>query len=132
PMKPIFRDSMGKLITQPLLLETRDNLDYAIYTTGYEDHLYTAPDGRLILYPSLYKIYMQIADITEYEFATKCFESWHHFQRVRENNLFTNMFNSWQDELEVKLRSDAIRCMRAHAKTDKGAASAKWLAERGW
>ena len=127
PITPVFREIDGTPRTQSLFLELRYEVDKALYTLKRRDHEY---NGKV--YPSLYVLYMQIGDITEYEFAKACFEDWTHWKRIRENKLITPHADAWAEELEIKLRSEAIRSMRMQARTDKGGASAKWLAERGW
>lgn len=127
PITPVFREPDGQLMTQSLFLELRYQTDVALYTLKKRDYEYK---GKV--YPSLYLLYMAIGDPTEYEFANACFENWAHWKRIRENKLITPYAEEWAEELEIKIRSEAIRSMRIQARTDKGAASAKWLAERGW
>lgn len=82
-------------------------------------------------YPSIRKLYMEMCDPTEYEFATKYFLNWDHWKRITENKLLMSYIQEWRDELEVKLRSRAVKLTIANAEGGNYQA-AKWLADRGW
>ena len=83
------------------------------------------------LYPSLKMLYLQEEDPTEYTFATKYLLGWKHWQRLCENKLLRKHIDEWREELEIKMRSRAVKEMvRSAAKG--GVVASKWLADRGW
>lgn len=120
-----FLNSEGRPLTQSLFLEV-GYTDEAIYTLKEVDHEY---NGKT--YPSLKRLYLEAADPTEYVFATTHLMGWKHWQRICENKLLRKHIDEWREELEVKLRSEAVRQAIAHAASGTFQA-AKWVADRGW
>lgn len=120
-------DSMGRPLTQTLFLETAYSSE-AIYTLKEVDHLY---EGKV--YPSIKRLYLEMEDPTEYEFATTYFLGWKHWARICANKLLLKHIEEWREELELKLRSRAIKqAMQAAATSGGNFQAAKWLADRGW
>jgi len=124
-----LRDTNGKPLTISLFLEINYDRKYAVYTLKEDDYEF---EGKL--YPSIKKLYMAEEDPTEYEFATKHFLGWKHWKRLNDNKTLSPYFEEWREELEVKVRSQAIRdIMGMCAESAQGSfAAAKWLADRGW
>lgn len=118
-------DELGRPITQSLFLEMGYTSN-AIYTFKDVDYTYK---GKV--YPSAKRLYLELGDPTEYEFATKYFLGWDHWQRICANKLVNEHITKWRDELEVKLRSQAVR-MNIEAAKNGNYQAAKWLADRGW
>lgn len=126
--KSKLRDVNGSPLTQSLFLEIGYNTDYAVYTLKGEDHEYK---GKV--YPSLKRLYLEFEDPTEYEVATRCFIDWAHWKRVIENKLITPHVEAWREELEVKVRSRAVRDIINLCASESGSyQAAKFLADRGW
>lgn len=124
--KDKLKDGLGRPLTQSLFLEIGYS-DYAVYSIDQdEDYEYK---GKI--YPSLKRLYMECSDPTEYEFANKHLLGWKHWQRLKANKILNKRFKEWEEELEVKLRSEGVRNAIEHAKTGTFQA-AKWLADRGW
>lgn len=117
---------MGKPMTQSLFLELGYNIDSAVYTLKDNDYEYK---GKLFL--SLQKLYMAIADPTEYTFATQCLLGWKHWQRICDNKQLKTHVEEWRAELEVKLRSQGVIEAIKQATTGSFVA-AKWVADGGW
>lgn len=124
--KDLFKDKLGKPLTQSLFLEHGYNTEFAVYTFKDNDHLY---EGKL--YPSIKKLYLQMEDVTEYEFSNTYFLGWNHWCRLIDNKLIRQEINTWRDELEIKLRARAIKAMIKQADSGNYQAS-KWLADRQW
>lgn len=118
-------DSGGKPLTQSLFLEIGYTKD-AIYTLKEDDHYY---EGKL--YPSLKRLYVECEDPTEYQFATNYLLGWKHWLRLCDNKVIRKHIDEWREELEVKLRSKAVREMLKSANNGSFQA-AKFLADRGW
>ena len=125
PSKDKMLDSMGRPITQSLFLEVGYS-DSALFTLKDNDFEY---NGRYL--PSIKRIYLEIADPTEYEFATTCFIGWSHWQRICDNKVLRRHIDEWRMELEVKLRSKGVKAAMVAAHGGNYQA-AKWLADRGW
>ena len=125
--KEAFIDSFGKPITQSLFLELQYN-DFAVYSMKDDHYEYK---GKL--YPSLKKLYLEMADPTEYHFANTYLLNWKHWQRMQENKSIKIHIDEWREELELKLKYQAHREMMLLVESEGGNYSAaKWLADRGW
>ena len=126
--KSKFLDSSGKPLTQALFIEARYDEKFAVYSLKDYDHEYKG-----VVYPSLKKLYMEMEDVTEYEFATKYLLGWQHWKHLNNNNLLGPAFEDWREELELKVRSQAIRdIISSSAQESGGFQAAKWLADKGW
>jgi hypothetical protein len=120
-------DSEGRPLTQSLFLEIGYS-DQAIYTFKEVDHVY---NGKT--YISLKKRFIEMEDPTEYEFAITYFLSWKHWQRICKNKLILEQINEWREELEMKLRSRAVKqAMQAAGSPSGNFQAAKWLVDKGW
>lgn len=121
-------DDAGRPMTQALFLELGYNEKYAMYTLKEQDHVW---NGKT--YPSLKRLYLATEDPTEYEFAVKYLLSWNHWKRIVENKVIGRYIAEWRDELEIKLRSRAIRDIQSLCESENGNyQAAKFLADRGW
>lgn len=127
--KSLLKDSMGRPMTQSLFLEVGYNTDTAVYTLKDEDFYYEK-NGHT--YPSLKRLYLEMEDIVEYDFACTHLLGWQHWKRLNENKLFSAKFEEWREELELSLRSQAVRSIIESTAAEGSFQSAKWLADRGW
>lgn len=125
--KSKLKDTMGRPLTQGLFLEFNYDTTYAVYSLLDEDN-----DFRGTLYPSLKKLYLAEDDPTEYTFAKKHLLGWKHWQRMNENKMLKEHFDEWREELEIKLRSDAIRTIIDMTADGSNYQAAKFMADRGW
>lgn len=123
--KSRFVDSAGKPLSQGLFLEI-GYTPHAVYTLKEYDHIW---EGRS--YPSLKKIYLEMEDVTEYEFASKHLLNWKQWQRLCDNKQVGPYIQEWRDELEYKLRSRAAKEMIEQAASGSYQAT-KWILDRGW
>lgn len=123
--KTLLTDSSGKPLTQGLFLEIGYG-DSAIYTLKDDDHEY---NGKVL--PSIKKLYLEMEDTTEYEFANKFFLGWSHWQRICNNKVLRKYIDEWRVELDLKLRARATKLMIEQASSGSYQA-VKWLADRGW
>lgn len=124
PDKTRFKDSMGRYLTQSIFLEYQYDADVAIYSWGSEDKEY---GGKV--FPSLRKLYLEEADPTEYNFANKYLYDWEHWVRICNNAYLYKQIESWQEELEIKLRAAAVAKMLA---LDSNFNAIKWAADGHW
>ena len=123
------KDDAGKWLTLALFWEERHAKYNPSFTLkGYD----LEKDG--VIYPSLKNIFMEYADPTEYSFAIEVLGGWEHWQTMQRSYKLAPIFQTWRDELEIKLRSEALKAMRRSVVEDgsKGVAAAKYLAEKGW
>jgi hypothetical protein len=128
PTREQMQDAMGKPLTQGLFLEINYG-EAAVYTLKEQDH---ELNGKQ--YPSLKRLYLECADPTEYEFATKHLLGWKHWLRLCENKALRTHIDEWRDELEIKLRSKAIAAIISQSGLGplSSVQASKWVADRGW
>lgn len=105
--KSIFKNSMGNLYLRALFYETTQ-IDKAsvVYTLKDTDHL-----G----YVSLYRVYMECGDVTEYRFVQTYLDGWEHWEALLQCNWFKPYIDRWRRELETRIRSHALVEIRAVA-----------------
>lgn len=124
--KSKMKTAKGNYITQGLFLEIHYP-ETAIYTLADDDKEYK---GKV--YPSLKKLYLELEDVVEYEFATKYLCGWDHWQRICNNQLIRKDVLKWRNELELKLRSRAFAEILKRSKDELGTVANKWIADKGW
>lgn len=127
PDKKLLVDKMGRPLTQSLFLEINYDAEVAIYTLKDYDHEY---EGKV--YPSLKKLFIQMEDLVEYEFANTYLLGWNHWLRICNNKLFKKHVEEWREELELKIRSQAVADIINMTAEEKSFQAAKWLADKGW
>ncbi len=101
-MTTVFRNNQGTLILSGLFIES-GRPEFAIYSVGHQDKTL---NGKT--YPSLYQLYIQMSDVTEYVFATTYFETYQHWAQLCETEFFKDHIKEWRKELELKVKSEAL------------------------
>src|SRR3990167_1337022 len=92
-----FKNASGARLTQALFYEeTGADKSSVIYTLKDQDH-----EG----FPSLYRLYIEMEDILEYEFANKYLDNWSHWEWLTQAGWFKPYVLRWRKELELKIRS---------------------------
>ena len=122
-----YKDNQGKYRTQSLFLEYRVNGMDPPFTLKKEDQ------GECL---SMYRIYMEIADPTEYDFALATLGSWEHWQYLAGDDSLKAWFRphitKWRAELKNKLQSEHYKRMEHISLNGKTAGeritATKWLA----
>jgi hypothetical protein len=126
--KKRFRDTVGRYRTQSLFREMaygKLSEHGPLYTLKDED-----PKGEL---PSLKQIYLEANDPTEYEFAIAAFGEWNHWKLLTSLAWMEPYVYAWREELEIKIRSNAVKTIIKEAESGKGKYNAaKFLSDAGW
>jgi len=131
----LLKDELGKWRKDSLFWEKttppKRKLFTPLYTLKEED--YTDEDG--ITYPSARRIYLELGDPTEYAAAMALLGSWEHWKVLTTKcKWFMDEVEKWREELEIKLKSKALKAM-IHTATEegsKGTAAAKYIVDKGW
>lgn len=125
----IFKDSRGRFLTQALFFEYKstNNTVKPLYTLKEKDH--TDDDGNTYL--SLKRLYLDMGDVMEDAFASEYFYSIRHWKKVMSNKAIKPHVEEWREELEVQLRSRALRNIVDLADNGNYQAN-KTLLDRGW
>lgn len=116
-----------KLKLSSLFFEPKYTED-AMYSLNDKDREYK---GKV--YPSLYKLYIDLADITEYNFANTYLESYQHWMLLCEEEWFKPIVARWRKEIELKVKSTALLEIVAQATSEdprKRLEAAKYLYEK--
>lgn len=127
-----FRDSMNRWRTQSLFLESSwgsSSPDKPIYTMKPQDVPPSAlyPEGL----PSFGRLYLELADPTEYRPATELLGGWEHWLLLCESKWFSDYILPLREELEVKLRAQGLKTMLeiAASNSKNTLAAAKYFAD---
>lgn len=115
--KASLTDSTGKRLTTGLFKELADPSSAA-------RPIFTLEEWRVV--------YVELADAGEYAAAMALIGNWEHWQALLRSPPFMVELEKWRVEVAAKLQSEGIAHLRRQARTDKGVAAAKWLAERGF
>lgn len=96
--------------------------------------VYTLKDRDHAGYPSLYRLYMETDDPTEYTFAVNNLDGWDHWETLLECNWFKPYINRWRRELEIRTKARALLKIKAVSESNgKEAYQAhKFLVSGGW
>lgn len=123
---PKFTNSNGVRLLSSLFVET--------CRTPEATPVYTLSDNDKPGYPSLYKLYMEVADPTEYVFATTHLHDWKHWIALSTADWFQPYVERWRSELELKIKSMALRRMIDDSASGgrDGQSAAKFILEKGW
>lgn len=122
------RNTMPRRPLQTLFWETRaqyPDSNNIKYTLKDQDH-----NG----YPSLYRLYMEMEDTTEWEFAQAYLEDYQHWMALCECTWFKAHAERWRHELQQKLRARALRSIKQVANDDQkdSYAANKYLLDKGY
>lgn len=120
-----FRNSNNNLLGKQLFVEFRTLAGPAMYTLQPFDY-----KGCL----SVYRLYMEMSDDSEYTFAMTYFDGWRHWESLCKSHWFRPYIEQWREELALKTRSEAIATAKKLSKAGGKDAltAAKYIAERGW
>jgi len=96
-----FKNPMGAFYLRALFYETT----LADKTTV----VYTLKDNDHLGFVSLYRLYMETGDPTEYEFATRYLAGWEHWEALCQCSWFKPYVDRWRRELETRIRAKSLR-----------------------
>lgn len=126
-MNPYRNPINNSRYTKALFLEeSYDDRSTVLYTLKDVDH-----DG----YPSLYRKYLEMGDLTEITFARTYFDGWEHWQMICESSWFKPFISRWRRELELTMRAKALAAVLEVANTPDHKSSYeanKWLLGGYW
>jgi hypothetical protein len=122
-----FKGSHGKRYLKALFYEmTLADKSTVLYTLKEHDH-----EG----YKSLYRLYMEMKDPTEYRFAVAYLDGWSHWVELCTCLWFQPHLEKWRNELGILIQSEALVNIFEEAISPMGKnvfAANKYLLEKGW
>lgn len=129
-MNPKFRNSTNGRYLKGLFFETT-GADKASVSYTLKDWDHTV-DG--VVYPSLYRLYIEQEDLTEYEFANAHLDGWEHWEMLNSTSWFKPYVDRWRKELSLKLKARALNRLKAEAASNSKNAflANKYLVEKGY
>lgn len=110
-----YKDSQSRWFTIGLFKEFSGNKDTVLFTTEEARQLYLSCD-----------------DITGYTFANEHLGGWKHWLALHTSPKIEPLIKEWEEELEVRKKSNALRSIETIAKGEKGYQAAKFLVDGGW
>lgn len=123
-MTPQYKASNGTWRTGSLFWERAMPSDTPVFT------LYEKREG----YISARDTFVALEDPTGYKWALEYLGDWEHFQKLMKAPWFVDAFNSWNEQLHIKLKSEAISKIKeiGEGSGNNALAAQKYLAEKGW
>jgi hypothetical protein len=124
--KSLFRSSTNSRYLKGLFYETTlANKFSVVYTLKDQDHL---------SFPSLYRLYLEANDPTEYRFALEHLDGWEHWEMLCSCTWFKPYVERWRRELELRLKSESLARIMREAKTNskESFTANRYLLEKGW
>ena len=96
--------------------------------------VYTLKDVDHQGFPSLYRLYMELDDPTEWEVSQKLVDGWGHWEMLCASEWFKPFIERWRKELELRMKSKALARIRAEAKSGSKESfmANKYVLEKGW
>ena len=130
------------LVLEPAKLIGADETSIKpIFTFKEDDYFYSGKMFENKKYISLRRLYLEIADLTEYIFAKTIFGNFDHWKcffmsiDTDEVGRYTEPYKwfkdvvAWRGELELALRAKGLQSI---VDKSSNSANAKWLVDRGW
>lgn len=74
-------------------------------------------DGKV--YKSMKKLFIEMEDVTEYDFAMTALGSYKHWERVTESPILKPHIEQWRKELNLKLKAKAMKSIIKSATVDE-------------
>lgn len=121
---PVFKTSGGVYYLKQLFYELATDTDRPFV-------LYTLKDSDWKGYPSLRRLYLEMADESEYNFATAYFDGWPHYQRLLATSWFNDYMSGYREELRLKTLATALFHIKDKAKTGDFQAN-KYILSEEW
>jgi hypothetical protein len=96
--------------------------------------VYTLKDQDHLGYPSLYRLYMETNDPTEWKFSQAHLDGWEHWEMLCGCSWFAPYVERWRKELQLRIASAALARIMAESKTNskESFTANRYLLERGW
>lgn len=95
-----LKSPMGKFYTDGLFYERaldKSNVLYTMRDYDYKGHI------------SLYRVYLELEDPTEWEVANRCFQGTEHWNRLLKAQWFSKYVVRLRNDLELKLKSESLK-----------------------
>lgn len=107
-----FKNAVGAHLLKALFYEMAVDFERpdVLYTLKQEDTADIQDSSKVYL--SIHRLYVEMEDASEYEFAKKYFDNWTHWKKLIECNWFKPYLAEMREELDVKLKARALNSLR--------------------
>lgn len=106
-----FRSSINSRLIKQLFFEH-------CYGQEAKSAVYTLKDWDHEGYPSLYRLYMEMGDLKEYDFAETYLDGYEHWERLCKTPWFKPYVERWRKELLLQVQGKALRRIQEVAQTE--------------
>lgn len=135
-----FKAPNGQFYTRQIFYEMNTaDVSLVLYTLkdyDIEVEVRLAPEGLTTVrsIPSLSRLYIEAADVSEYDFALKYFGSWKHWKMISDANWFKEYITPMREELATKLMSLSVKRIAQLAEGDTRDAfqANRYLLDKGY
>lgn len=121
PRNTIYKNIMGVHYLKPLFFEMiKDGSEkpLVMYTLKDYDHTVTI-DGEEKVLPSIKRLFVDLEDTTEYEFANLYFDSFQHWKKIRATEWMKPIYEEMKEELSLKLRARYLKKVKELSDDEK-------------
>lgn len=122
-MTKIFRSGNGGYRTSDMFVEMNKSEMPAYWTLKPTDK----PD-----YPSLKRLYLEMEDLTEFEFANEYLEGYEHWETMAKSQYLKEHIAQWRKELQLKVKARSLRGIIRDAVKENKYEANKFLITGGW
>lgn len=112
-LRPFFKDVLNRWRTANLFEETCE--DPAKYPP-----IFTLKDDDTSSCVSLKRLYLDMEDVTEHNFARYCLGSWEHWEAICNSWILKPHIEQWRELLELRLRSKYLQLIKEQAESSDG------------
>lgn len=131
-MPKLGKDTLGSFRTKYLFVENWVG-ERAQQATGKP--LFTIKNKDFDGYPSLKRLYLEMEDITEYEFATKYMpHGYPQWEQLCKSAYFKQEIVQWRKELELKIKARELKAIMdvARSGTKDSFQASRFLVQKGY
>jgi len=127
----MYKDKEGRYRTLSLFKET---ITASAKASGYEPAYTLKNEDKRYGLPSFKRAYIESEDPTGYTAAMELLGSWDHWVKIFENKRFAEEKVGWDEEMEVRIRSKALKSISATSALGgpQSMSASKFLADKGW
>lgn len=124
-----FKGYGNKWLSEALFLESAQ--------TSEEHCLYSLMpwDKRKggVFYPSIHKLFVEMGDVSEWNFANKYFDGYQHWLQVKASAFFKPVYAAMVEELHAKIQGESVQKMIEQMKAGEASqATLSYLANKGY
>lgn len=124
----VFREEGNKALTRMLFLDQSPTNDRALYSLQSWDRIYKGE-----YYPSIHRLYVDMEDLAEFDFANKYFDGYQHWLEIKSCEWFKEPYKKMVEELNAKIRGRSLSVMMEQMRDGTASqATLKYLADNDY